>query len=152
MVVLDNCEHLADAAAVLTENPLASCPALTIPATSREALGVEGELNWQVPPLSLPEASPVPTAAALAASDAVKLFEQRAQLVRPSFRVTDDNAAAVAVICQRAAPPRPAPPRLTQSGPPGPRPGPHGGPPGRARSAARCASGSWGRPRCSSAR
>jgi predicted ATPase/DNA-binding SARP family transcriptional activator len=101
LVVLDNCEHLAGAAASLTESLLAACPALTVLATSREALGVEGELNWQVPPLSLPKAGSAPTASALAGSDAVKLFEQRAQLVRPSFRVTDDNAAEVASICQR---------------------------------------------------
>src|SRR5580658_1828168 len=103
LVVLDNCEHLAGATASLTENLLAACPALTVLATSREALGVEGELNWQVPPLSLPRAGPGSglTASALAASDAVKLFEQRAQLVRPSFKVTDENAAQVASICQR---------------------------------------------------
>ena len=101
LVVLDNCEHLAGAAAALTENLLASCPALTILATSREPLGVDGELSWRVPPLSLPEPGLAPSASVLAASDAVKLFEQRAQLVRPSFRVTDENAAAVAVICQR---------------------------------------------------
>ena len=103
LVVLDNCEHLAGATAGLTENLLGACPALTVLATSREALGVEGELNWQVPPLSLPEAGPgsALTASALATSDAVKLFEQRAQLVRPSFKVTDENAAQVASICQR---------------------------------------------------
>ena len=103
LIVLDNCEHLAGATASLTESLLAACPALTVLATSREALGVEGELNWQVPPLSLPKAGPGSglTALALAASDAVKLFEQRAQLVRPSFKVTDENAAQVASICQR---------------------------------------------------
>ena len=103
LVVLDNCEHLAGATAGLTENLLAACPALTVLATSREALGVEGEVNWQVPPLSLPRAGPGSglTASALAASDAVKLFEQRAQLVRPSFKVSDENAAQVASICQR---------------------------------------------------
>ena len=101
LIVLDNCEHLAGAAAGLTEYLLAACPNLAVLATSREALGVEGELSWQVPPLSLPQAELAPTAAALAKSDAVKLFEQRAQLVRPSFRVTDDNAAAVLAICQR---------------------------------------------------
>jgi predicted ATPase/DNA-binding SARP family transcriptional activator len=101
LVVLDNCEHLAGPTAVLAENLLAACPALTVLATSREALGVDGEVNWQVPPLSLPADGPGVTAAALAASDAVKLFEQRAQLVRPSFRVTDENAAEVASICQR---------------------------------------------------
>ncbi len=101
LVVLDNCEHLAEAAARAAEYLLAACPALVVLATSREALGVEGELNWHVPPLSLPEASTAPTAALLAGSDAVKLFEQRAQLVRPSFRVTDQNAAAVLSICLR---------------------------------------------------
>ena len=101
LVVLDNCEHLAEAAAGLAEYLLAACPALVILATSREALGVEGELSWQVPPLSLPGGGPTPTASALAGSDAVKLFEQRAQLVRPSFLITDQNAAAVLTICQR---------------------------------------------------
>jgi len=101
LVVLDNCEHLAEAAASLAEYLLAACPALVVLATSREALGVEGELSWQVPPLSLPKGGPAPTAAELATSDAVQLFQQRAQLVRPSFRVTDENAAAVLSICQR---------------------------------------------------
>ena len=101
LVVLDNCEHLAATAADVAEYLLAACPALVVLATSREALGVEGELSWQVPPLSLPKAEPAPTAARLAGSDAVRLFEQRAQLVRPSFRVTDENAAAVLTICQR---------------------------------------------------
>ena len=101
LVVLDNCEHLAEAAAGLAEYLLASCPALAMLATSREALGVEGELSWQVPPLSLPAVTSAPTASALASCDAVKLFEQRAQLVRPSFRITDENAAAVLTICQR---------------------------------------------------
>jgi predicted ATPase len=54
LVVLDNCEHLAEVMAALTEYLLAACPALAVLATSREALGVEGELSWQVPPLSLP--------------------------------------------------------------------------------------------------
>ena len=101
LVVLDNCEHMAEAAADVAEYLLASCPALVVLATSREALGVEGELSWQVPPLSLPKAEPAPTAAALARSDAVTLFEQRAQLVRPSFRVSDENAAGVLTICRR---------------------------------------------------
>ena len=106
LVVLDNCEHLAEAAAGLAEYLLAACPALVMLATSREALGVEGEVSWQVPPLSLPRDRPALSeaalsAAALAASDAVRLFEQRARLVRPSFRVTDENAAAVLAVCRR---------------------------------------------------
>ncbi len=87
LIVLDNCEHLAAAVADLAERLLAGCPALTILATSREPLGVEGECSWPVPPLSWP--------------DAVRLFEQRAQLVRPSFRVSDDNADTVRQICRR---------------------------------------------------
>jgi predicted ATPase/DNA-binding SARP family transcriptional activator len=83
LLVLDNCEHLTQAAADLTEWLLAACPALVVLATSREALGVEGERTWPVPVL--------PT------SDAVRLFEQRAQLVRPGFTATDD----VTRICQR---------------------------------------------------
>ena len=101
LLVLDNCEHLAEAVAAMVEYLLAACPALVVLATSREALGVEGEVSWPVPPLSLPKADSVPTAAGLAGSDAVKLFEQRAQQVRPAFRVTDENAAAILSICQR---------------------------------------------------
>jgi predicted ATPase/DNA-binding SARP family transcriptional activator len=101
LLVLDNCEHLAGETAKLAENLLGACPGLAVLATSRETLGVEGEVNWRVPPLSLPATGPGVTAAALASSAAVVLFEQRARLVRPSFRVTDDNAAKVASICQR---------------------------------------------------
>jgi len=60
----------------VAEYLLAACPALVVLATSREALGVEGELSWQVPPLSLPKAEPAPSAATLAGSDAVQLFER----------------------------------------------------------------------------
>ena len=103
LIVLDNCEHLAAAVASLAERLLVACPALSILATSREPLGVEGECSWPVPPLSLPPGGAVVTATgdALRGSDAVRLFEQRAQLVRPSFRVTDGNAAAVLHICDR---------------------------------------------------
>ena len=101
LIVLDNCEHLAGAAAGLAEGILAACPALVVLATSREALGVEGERSWPVPPLSLPTAGLPPTASLLARYDAVQLFEQRAQLVRPTFQVTDANAGAVLSICRR---------------------------------------------------
>ncbi len=101
LIVLDNCEHLAGAAAGLAEGILAACPALVVLATSREALGVEGERSWPVPPLSLPTASLTPTTSLLARCDAVQLFEQRAQLVRPTFQVTDTNAGAVLSICRR---------------------------------------------------
>ncbi len=85
LAVLDNCEHLADAVAGLTEYLLAECPALSVLATSRESLAVEGERSWPVPPL--------------AGTDAVRLFEDRARLVAPSFGVTDANRDAVAGLC-----------------------------------------------------
>jgi len=87
LLVLDNCEHLLDAVAGLTARLLAGCPNVTALATSREALGVEGERTWPVPPLT--------------GGSAAILFEQRAQLVRPAFKVTDDNAADVRLVCER---------------------------------------------------
>jgi predicted ATPase/two-component SAPR family response regulator len=101
LIVLDNCEHLVSAVADLAELLLGACPALSILATSREVLGVDGERSWPVPPLSLPEAGAPATAAALAESDAPRFFEYRAQLVLPSFRLGDDNAAAVVAVCRR---------------------------------------------------
>jgi predicted ATPase/DNA-binding SARP family transcriptional activator len=100
LIVLDNCEHLASAVADLAGQLLGACPAMSILATSREVLGVDGERSWPVPPLSLPE-DDAPTAGALAESDAVRFFEYRAQLVLPSFRLADDNAPAVVQICRR---------------------------------------------------
>jgi predicted ATPase/DNA-binding SARP family transcriptional activator len=87
LVVLDNCEHLAGAVAELTEFLLAECPALSVLATSREPLGVEGERSWPVPPLD--------------GADAVRLFEDRARLVAPSFGVTDANRGEVAEVCAK---------------------------------------------------
>jgi predicted ATPase/DNA-binding SARP family transcriptional activator len=101
LIVLDNCEHLTSAVARLAERLLAGCPGLSILATSREVLGVDGERNWPVPPLSLPDAGGQLSAEALGEYDAVKLFEQRAQLIRPSFALSDENAAAVLQVCRR---------------------------------------------------
>ena len=101
LIVLDNCEHLVSTVADLAELLLGSCPALSVLATSREVLGVDGERSWPVPSLSLPEAGTLATAASLAESGAARLFEHRAQLVFPSFRLGDDNAAAVAAVCRR---------------------------------------------------
>ena len=100
LIVLDNCEHLASAVADLAGQLLGACPAMSILATSREVLGVDGERNWPVPPLSLPETGAL-AAPAFADSDAVRFFEYRAQLVLPSFRLADANAPAVVQICRR---------------------------------------------------
>ncbi|UVO14384.1 LuxR C-terminal-related transcriptional regulator [Mycobacterium sp. SVM_VP21] len=88
MLVLDNCEHLLDACARLTDTLLAAGAELTIVATSREPLGVAGEVTWKTPSLSLGD-------------EAVELFRQRARLVRPGFTDTDGDAALVAEICRR---------------------------------------------------
>ena len=85
LIVLDNCEHLAEAAAALTEYLLAECPSLSVLATSREPLGVEGERSWPVPPLDQQQA--------------VQLFSDRARLVAPNFAITDANRAQVAELC-----------------------------------------------------
>jgi predicted ATPase/DNA-binding SARP family transcriptional activator len=96
LIVLDNCEHLVEACASLAHELLSDAPGLRILATSREALGVDGEVAWIVPPLSLP-ASPDPvTAEGIAHAEAVQLFVARAQVVQPSFRLTDANAPWIA--------------------------------------------------------
>jgi predicted ATPase len=94
----DNCEHLVDAVARLAEALLRSCPRLRLLATSREPLRVPGEVVWRVRPLRLP-ASADPEATA--ASEAVRLFVERATAETPDFRLTRENAAAVARICRQ---------------------------------------------------
>ncbi len=101
LLVLDNCEHVVDAASRLADALLDSCPGLKILATSREALGVAGEINRPVPPLSLPDPKETPTVEKLEGSGSVRLFVERA-LYRPSaFVLTPQNARAVAEICRQ---------------------------------------------------
>ncbi|TDC26958.1 AfsR/SARP family transcriptional regulator [Streptomyces sp. 8K308] len=99
LLVLDNCEHLVDAAARLADQLLGRCPELRVLATSREPLGVFGEALSPVPPLRLPP--PGARAAEAAASPAVRLLADRAAAVRPGFAVHDGNVAAVREICRR---------------------------------------------------
>ena len=101
LLVLDNFEQVTVAAPLLVEL-LADCPGLKLLVTSREALRVRGENVVSVPPLSLPAAADrATTAAALNQFEAIQLFVERARAVRSDFRLTDDNAAAVAEICRR---------------------------------------------------
>jgi predicted ATPase/class 3 adenylate cyclase/DNA-binding CsgD family transcriptional regulator len=88
LLLLDNCEHLLDACGQLIVELVDACPQLTVLTTSREPLGLAGELTWRVPSLSLED-------------EAVELFADRARRSRPDFRVTDDNAELVTEICQR---------------------------------------------------
>jgi predicted ATPase/class 3 adenylate cyclase/DNA-binding CsgD family transcriptional regulator len=88
LILLDNCEHLLDASAGLIIALLGACPALTVLATSREPIGVTGEVSWRVPSLSLTD-------------EAIELFSDRARRTKPEFRITRDNAEAVTEICRR---------------------------------------------------
>jgi len=98
LLVLDNCEHVIDAAATLADRLLAECPRLRVLATSREPLGITGEAVWPVDPLGLPPEDI--DGREVTGFDAVRLLVDRARAVRPGFTVTDDNAAAVARICR----------------------------------------------------
>lgn len=100
LLVLDNCEHLLDACAVLASALLKGCPELQLLATSRQALGVSGEVRMAVPPMSLPLDGEEPSAASLAGSEAVRLLTDRAAAVVPDFVVDDENADAVLRLCR----------------------------------------------------
>jgi predicted ATPase len=101
LLVLDNCEHLLDGCATLAGTLIASCPELHVLATSRQALGVAGEVRMAVPPMSLPEGGDGIALEQLVACDAVGLLAERAGAVVPGFAVSADNAAAVAELCRR---------------------------------------------------
>jgi len=100
LLILDNCEHLIEACARLTDHFLRACRNVKIIASSREALGIAGEFSYHVPSLSMPDTSD-PTPAALAASESARLFLERARAVNPRFNLTDANAPAIAQICHR---------------------------------------------------
>lgn len=88
LLLLDNCEHLLQPVALLVDALLAGCPNLTVLTTSREPIGVAGEVTWRVPSLSVND-------------EAVELFTDRARLVRPAFSLGDANRAVVTEICRR---------------------------------------------------
>ena len=101
LIILDNCEHLIEASAKVTNSLLNAAPHLKIMVSSREALGVKGELSYPVPSLSLPDVKHLPTIEQLSRYEAVQLFIDRAQLVAPHFVVDKDNAPFIAQICYR---------------------------------------------------
>ena len=100
LLVLDNCEHLLDACAQLSNAILRACPQSQILVTSREALSIGGELVHPVPPLDLPENDPTDPEAA-AQIEALRLFAERARGVLPSFQLDAANLADVTAICRR---------------------------------------------------
>jgi predicted ATPase/transcriptional regulator with XRE-family HTH domain len=101
LLVFDNCEHLVVACAELASTVLSRCPAVTILATSRERLGIDGEASWPVPPLAAPPHGDLPAVNELVRYDAVRLFVERARTVRPAFALTTRNGSAVVQICHR---------------------------------------------------
>jgi predicted ATPase/class 3 adenylate cyclase len=101
LIVLDNCEHLVGACAQLAENVLHSSGGARVLATSREALGIDGEVAWRVPSLIAAAPDEVSSAQQLMDYAATQLFVQRAQAASSTFRLTSDNATAVASICHQ---------------------------------------------------
>ncbi len=101
VLCLDNCEHLLAQCAEFVERALRECSALRVLATSREALAIVGEQTYSVPSLAVPSRDAPLTRDAIAASGAMRLFAERAALVRPGFTLTETDAPAVAEICRR---------------------------------------------------
>jgi len=99
LLVLDGCEHLADACAVMADALLRSCPELRIIATSRHVLGVAGEITIAVPPMTVP-ADNAAEPEELVGYEAVRLFAGRGAAVLPGFAVDAGNSAAVAGVCR----------------------------------------------------
>ena len=95
LVLLDNCEHLADACAALADDLLVHCPSITILATSREPLGIDGEQTFVVPSLELPGDQNQEQSASL------QLFVARATAARPDYELAAENLPAVVEICRR---------------------------------------------------
>ncbi len=100
LLLMDSLEHVLEAAPLITDL-LAAAPRLNVLATSREALRLNGEHEYLVPPLSVPDIARSGSAADLFKYESVTLFDQRAQAVSPNFRLTAENAPAVAGICNR---------------------------------------------------
>lgn len=101
LIILDNCEHLLGACGQLADKLLKNCPNLRILATSREPLGIIGEALYHVPSLKIPEIQRIESIEEFNNYEAVRLFDERAQLVQMDFMITRENASSVARICFR---------------------------------------------------
>jgi non-specific serine/threonine protein kinase len=101
VLLLDNCEHLLGAAAVLADRLLRECPRLRILATSREGFGVSGETLQVIAPLAVPPSEASLSLDQVLRFEAVRLFASRAIDLSPGFTVTERNAGAVAEVCRR---------------------------------------------------
>jgi non-specific serine/threonine protein kinase len=101
LLILDNCEHLAQDCASLASSLLRECHNLRILATSRQALGLASEMVWRVPSLTLPEVGVAPPVELLARYEAIRLFIERARLKRYEFELTPQNAGWIVRLCRR---------------------------------------------------
>ena len=101
LLILDNCEHLIEACAQISESLLHACPKLKILASSREALGIAGEVPYRVPSLGIPDSHHLPPFEKLLEVESIRLFIERAVTARPDFELTKDNASLIAQICSR---------------------------------------------------
>src|SRR5678815_2932412 len=100
LLILDNFEHLLDAAPVISDL-LATCPQVTALVTSRTSLRVRGEREYTVPTLELPRNEDLRNPQRFVANEAVGFFAERAQAVRSDFVLTPENAPVIAAICAR---------------------------------------------------
>jgi predicted ATPase/class 3 adenylate cyclase len=101
LLILDNCEHLIEACARLAETLLRACPDAKILASSREPLGVTGEVVFRVPPLALPDSRHSLPPERYAEYEAIRLFVDRAVAAKPDFALTAANAGVTAKVCER---------------------------------------------------
>jgi len=101
IVILDSTEHIVEESATLANRLLRSCPNLTLLVTSREPLGVPGELIWRTPSLSLPRPEDAGHPELLLQSEAIRLFLDRTRLIRSGFELDRSTAATVFEICAR---------------------------------------------------
>jgi predicted ATPase len=101
LLVLDNAEHVLDACAGLLDLVLCRCPHVAALVTSRQRLGIAGELTYRVPSLTVPGTDETLTPQTVSRYEGVRLFVERARLVRPQFEVTTGNAASVGSISDR---------------------------------------------------
>jgi predicted ATPase/DNA-binding SARP family transcriptional activator/DNA-binding CsgD family transcriptional regulator len=101
LLILDNCEHLIDHVARVVDTLIGSCPHLRILTTSRETLGVAGEVKWRVSSLSFPDAQQPSTIENLSSFESVQLFLQQSRCHHPLFVLTPRNVRAVGAICRQ---------------------------------------------------
>ena len=101
LLILDNCEHLIEACARVSESLLRTCPELRILASSREALGVPGEMSYRVPSLRTPGPDDLLHLEHPMEIDSIRLFVERGTTAKPDFRLTKENTQFVAQVCSR---------------------------------------------------